>query len=211
MDYVHGFHLGRWASFVQQAHQRPDGGPGQLPWQLAVHICVQVLDALEYAHTLKGDGQPLYIVHRDVSPSNVLLDIEGRVLLADFGIAKSNAEEETRTITGTVKGKFSYMAPEILEGHPPEPSADVYATAVLLHSLAATSSVRRSPAPPSSACCTTRRAASTSSAPTFRPRSPTWWPGPSSSVPRSASRPPQSFGPDVGARSFRIPITVRAE
>jgi serine/threonine-protein kinase len=136
MDYVHGFHLGRWASFVQQAHLRPDGGAGQLPWQLAVHICIQVLDALEYAHTLKGsDGQPLHIVHRDVSPSNVLLDIEGRVLLADFGIAKSNAEEETRTTVGTVKGKFSYMAPEILEGHPPEPGADVYATAVVLHEV----------------------------------------------------------------------------
>jgi serine/threonine-protein kinase len=136
MDYVHGFHLGRWASFVQQAHLRPDGAQGQLPWQLAVHICIQVLDALEYAHTMKGqDGQPLHIVHRDVSPSNVLLDIEGRVLLADFGIAKSSAEEETRTTVGTVKGKFSYMAPEILEGHPPEPSADVYATAVVLHEV----------------------------------------------------------------------------
>jgi serine/threonine-protein kinase len=136
MDYVHGFHLGRWASFVQQAHLRADGRPGQLPWQLAVHIAIQVLDALEYAHTLKGpDGQPLHIVHRDVSPSNVLLDIEGRVLLADFGIAKSSAEEETRTTVGTVKGKFSYMAPEILEGHPPGPGADVYATAVVLHEV----------------------------------------------------------------------------
>ncbi len=136
MDYVHGFHLGRWASFVQQAHTLPDGAPGQLPWQLAVHIAIQVLDALEYAHTLKGqDGQSLHVVHRDVSPSNVLLDIEGRVLLADFGIAKSSAEEETKTTVGTVKGKFSYMAPEILEGLPPEPSADVYATAVVLHEV----------------------------------------------------------------------------
>ncbi|MBX7195356.1 MAG: protein kinase [Sandaracinaceae bacterium] len=137
MDYVHGFHLGRWASFVQQARQE-DGQPGQLPWQMAVHLCIQVLDALEYAHTLKAsDGSPLHIVHRDVSPSNVLLDIEGRVLLADFGIAKTAAmtEEETKTTVGTVKGKFSYMAPEILEGAPPEPSADVYATAVVLHEV----------------------------------------------------------------------------
>ena len=135
MDYVHGFHLGRWASFVQR--ERADGG-GQLPWQMAVHTCIQVLDALEYAHTLKGpDGNPLNIVHRDVSPSNVLLDVEGRVLLADFGIAKSSeiSEEETKTTVGTVKGKFSYMAPEILEGATPMPSADVYATAVVLHEV----------------------------------------------------------------------------
>jgi len=136
MDYVHGFHLGRWVSFMQQAHPRADGAPGQMPWQMAVHVCIQVLDALEYAHTLRAqDGSALHIVHRDVSPSNVLLDIEGRVLLADFGIAKTNAEEETKTTVGTVKGKFSYMAPEILEGATPEPSADVYATAVVLHEI----------------------------------------------------------------------------
>jgi serine/threonine protein kinase len=138
MDYVHGFHLGRWASFVQRERPLADGGSGQLPWQMAVHLCIQVLDALEYAHTLKApDGSPLHIVHRDVSPSNVLLDVEGRVLLADFGIAKSaeGGEEETKTTVGTVKGKFSYMAPEILEGAPPLPSADVYATAVVLHEV----------------------------------------------------------------------------
>jgi serine/threonine-protein kinase len=135
MDYVHGFHLGRWASYVQQSLAR-NGVAGQLPWQLTTHIIIQVLDALEYAHTLRGtDGQPLHVVHRDVSPSNVLLDIEGRVLLADFGIAKSAGEEETKTVVGTVKGKFSYMAPEILEGYPPEPSGDVYASAVVLHEI----------------------------------------------------------------------------
>lgn len=136
MDYVHGFHLGRWTSFVQQSQVRADGTLGQLPWQLTTHIIIQVLDALEYAHTLRGtDGQPLHVVHRDVSPSNILLDIEGRILLADFGIAKSAGEEETKTVVGTVKGKFSYMAPEILEGYPPEPSGDVYAAAVVLHEI----------------------------------------------------------------------------
>lgn len=135
MDYVHGFHLGRWTSFVQHS-QGADGTLGQLPWQLTTHIIIQVLDALEYAHTLRGtDGQPLHVVHRDVSPSNILLDIEGRILLADFGIAKSAGEEETKTVVGTVKGKFSYMAPEILEGYPPEPSGDVYAAAVVLHEI----------------------------------------------------------------------------
>jgi serine/threonine-protein kinase len=138
MDYVHGFHLGRWAAFFQRERPLADGGSGQLPWQMATHVCIQVLDALEYAHTLKGpDGNALNIVHRDVSPSNVLLDVEGRVLLADFGIAKSSevSEEETKTTVGTVKGKFSYMAPEILEGATPMPSADVYATAVVLHEV----------------------------------------------------------------------------
>lgn len=149
MDYVHGFHLGRWAAFVQRERGLREGEPGQLPWPIAVHVCIQVLDALEYAHTMKGpEGNALNIVHRDVSPSNVLLDVEGRVLLADFGIAKSSVgEEETKTTVGTVKGKFSYLAPEILDGAPPLPSADVYATAVVLHEVLVGRNEFRTPEP----------------------------------------------------------------
>src|SRR5690606_28025054 len=83
MDYVHGFHLGRWAAWLLAR--------GSLvPVVLAVEIVVRLLDALHYAHTATGvDGEPLRIVHRDVSPSNVLLDVAGHVRLGDFGIAES--------------------------------------------------------------------------------------------------------------------------
>ncbi|UJR81190.1 protein kinase domain-containing protein [Sandaracinus amylolyticus] len=130
MDYVHGFHLGRWASWTLQKR-------GDVPVVLAVQIVVQVLEALQYAHTLVGEGgEPLRIVHRDVSPSNVLLDTDGHVRLADFGIAQSGVDApDVKTATRTVKGKFSYMAPEILEGADPSPSSDAYAAAVVLHEI----------------------------------------------------------------------------
>ncbi|MDQ3035524.1 MAG: serine/threonine protein kinase [Myxococcota bacterium] len=130
MDYVHGFHLGRWASWM--LHQR-----GEVPVVLAVQVVVQVLEALQYAHSATGEGgEPLRIVHRDVSPSNVLLDVDGHVRLADFGIAQSGADApDVKTATRTVKGKFSYMAPEILEGGDPTPSGDVYSAAVVLHEI----------------------------------------------------------------------------
>ena len=130
MDYVHGFHLGRWAGWAQQTR-------GEVPVQVAVHVVCQVLDALHYAHTLQGpDGESLHIVHRDVSPSNVLIDVGGHVQLADFGIAQSQGDApDVKTSTRTVKGKFSYLAPEILEGAVPTPSSDVYSAAVVLHEV----------------------------------------------------------------------------
>lgn len=130
MDYVHGFHLGRWAGWTEQTR-------GEVPVAIAVHIVVQVLEALHYAHTLQGpDGEALDIVHRDVSPSNVLLDIGGHVRLADFGIAQSQADApDVKTTTRTVKGKFSYLAPEILEGGAPTAATDAYSSAVVLHEV----------------------------------------------------------------------------
>ncbi len=130
MDYVHGFHLGRWVSWMLKRRV-------EVPLVLAVQIVIQVLEALQYAHALTGDGnEPLRIVHRDVSPSNVLLDVDGHVRLADFGIAQSGADApDVKTTTRTVKGKFSYMAPEILDGGDPTPSGDVYSAAVVLHEI----------------------------------------------------------------------------
>lgn len=130
MDYVHGFHLGRWVSWMLKRRV-------EVPVVLAVQIVIQVLEALQYAHALTGDGgEPLRIVHRDVSPSNVLLDVDGHVRLADFGIAQSGADApDVKTTTRTVKGKFSYMAPEILDGGDPTPSGDVYSAAVVLHEI----------------------------------------------------------------------------
>jgi serine/threonine protein kinase len=130
MDYVHGFHLGRWAGWILK--NQPS-----VPVDITVHIVLQVLEALQYAHSLTGpDGESLRIVHRDVSPSNVLLDVSGYVRLADFGIAQSHGDApDVKTSTRSVKGKFSYMAPEILEGAEPTPGSDAYSAAVVLHEI----------------------------------------------------------------------------
>jgi len=128
MDYVHGFHLGRWQKFIKRAR-------GDFPAEIAIHIMVSVLRALHYAHTLKGpDGAGLNIVHRDVTPSNVLLDVEGHVKLADFGIAQMSTDR-TEVGNRAIKGKFPYLAPEILENAEPSPATDVYSAGVTLHEL----------------------------------------------------------------------------
>jgi len=129
LDYVHGFHLGRWNTYIQHVKKQ------SFPTELAIHIVLSVLRALHYAHTLLApDGEPINIVHRDVTPSNVLIDVEGHVKLADFGIAQMDTE---RTDAGSrsIKGKFPYLAPEILENADPSPASDVYSAGLVLHEL----------------------------------------------------------------------------
>ncbi|MDQ3038130.1 MAG: serine/threonine protein kinase, partial [Myxococcota bacterium] len=130
LEYASGYHLGRWAAYAQRAYGRVDV-------DLALHVVAQVLDALHYAHTRqRPDGRSLEIVHRDVSPSNVFLDGEGRVRLLDFGIARMTGETAAyRTDETTIKGKLAYVPPDVFEGAPPTASADVYAAAVVLHEL----------------------------------------------------------------------------
>lgn len=140
LDYVHGFHLGRWVRFMNVAH-------GRFPYELALHIVVQVLDALHYAHTLRDEhGQLLQIVHRDVTPSNVLLDVEGHVKLADFGIARMRTDAtEAGQGESLIKGKFPYLAPELLHGSEPTPVSDVYGCGVVLHEVLSGKNVFRAP------------------------------------------------------------------
>jgi serine/threonine-protein kinase len=128
MEYVHGFHLGRWHRFMRKT-KRP------FPVEIAIHAVVEVLRALHYAHMLKGpDRRPLNIVHRDVTPSNVLIDVEGHVKLSDFGIARTDTER-TAADDRTIKGKFPYLAPELLEDDEPSPASDVYSAGLILHEL----------------------------------------------------------------------------
>jgi serine/threonine protein kinase len=104
------------------------------PTDIALFIVMEVLKGLDYAHTLKRpDGQPLGIIHRDVSPSNVLLSFDGDVKMADFGIAKASTREKTET--GILKGKFGYMAPEQVTGVQIDSRADIFAIGIVLYEL----------------------------------------------------------------------------
>jgi serine/threonine-protein kinase len=129
LEYVHGYDLGRWHKYLTLAHQG-------MPYEFAIHVMAKVLDALHHAHTLTRDGKLLGIVHRDVSPGNVLLDLEGSIKLADFGIARMEHDlGEYRTQEGVFKGKLSYAAPELLQGSEAGPRSDVYSCGVVLYQL----------------------------------------------------------------------------
>jgi len=105
-----------------------------LPPELAAFIACHVLEALEYAHTaMSPGGQPLRVVHRDVSPSNILLTRRGHVKLADFGIARASSLGRTREIAqGTLKGKFGYMSPEQVRGEALDGRSDVFSMGIVL-------------------------------------------------------------------------------
>ncbi len=105
-----------------------------LPKNMAVHIISEVCKALEYAHNLKDrkSGQPLNIVHRDISPSNIMLTVEGSVKLIDFGIAKARNRIVQKTQTGFVKGKVAYMSPEQLEGKEATRQSDIFSLGTVL-------------------------------------------------------------------------------
>jgi serine/threonine protein kinase len=100
----------------------------------AVHVCAEVARALAYAHRFREGGAPAGLVHRDVSPQNVLVSYEGEVKLTDFGIARALGASEV-TAPGTIKGKLAYMAPEQARGENVDGRADVFAMGVMLWEL----------------------------------------------------------------------------
>ncbi len=127
MEYVRGRDL---VSVMRAQILRGPPDPG-----LAAYVMREVCRALAYAHSLVGDdGQALRLIHRDVSPSNVMISFDGAVKLLDFGIAKALADSsDNRTQTGTLKGKFGYMAPEQVEGRAIDHRADLFSAGVVLH------------------------------------------------------------------------------
>jgi serine/threonine protein kinase len=106
-----------------------------MPIAIALNIITQICDALDYAHNLNDEsGKPLGIIHRDVSPANIIIGEGGIAKLIDFGIAK--AASSAHTLAGTIKGKFSYMAPEYIDGFL-DSRADLFAVGIIAHELLA--------------------------------------------------------------------------
>jgi serine/threonine-protein kinase len=126
-EYVAGRNLGR---IIDQCFRR-DGRPPAL--ELTAYIAREVLKALDYAHKLEnGAGRPLKIVHRDVSPENIVVTGQGEVKLLDFGIVKAAEGRVTKTEIGMVKGNVSFMAPEQARGMDVDGRADLYSLALVL-------------------------------------------------------------------------------
>lgn len=131
MDYVAGTDLRELMGAVRRAEEA-------FPEILATHVLLQVARALAYAHA-KADigGAPLGIVHRDISPANVLVSWEGEIKLTDFGIARISQDGRVLTSAGMLRGKVPYMAPEQVEGQELGPESDVFSFGVLAYELLA--------------------------------------------------------------------------
>ncbi|NBD08091.1 serine/threonine protein kinase [Corallococcus silvisoli] len=111
-------------------------GMSALPIPVAVFIALEMCRGLHYAHTrTNGSGTPLGIVHRDISPDNVLLGYEGQVKIVDFGIAKAQLLRGFKTAPGVVKGKYLFFSPEQARGEDVDARTDVWATGVVLYEL----------------------------------------------------------------------------
>lgn len=129
LEHVDGADLG-----AIEGRARNRGQP--LPLPMCAWIVARVAEALHEAHSAidVGTRVPLKVVHRDMSPSNVLVSKTGDVKVADFGVARS-ALQQSRTATGVLKGKLSYMSPEQLEGESIDARSDIYSLGVVLHEL----------------------------------------------------------------------------
>jgi serine/threonine-protein kinase len=138
MEYVEGFDL-------NDLLRRCAREKVPLPWEMAVHVVRESLKGLDYAHRRTDDeGNPLGIVHRDVSPSNLLVSFEGEVKVCDFGIARANeviregpVGPREQHLDEALKGKAGYMSPEHARGETVDARADVFAAGIVLWELAA--------------------------------------------------------------------------
>jgi serine/threonine-protein kinase len=124
MEYVHGESLTRLAPLAR--------GPNPVPAAVAVSVMIGALQGLHAAHEATGDdGQLLDLVHRDVSPQNIIVGADGVARIADFGIAKATGRIQTTT-DGSVKGKIAYMAPEQISADPVDRRTDIFAIGIVL-------------------------------------------------------------------------------
>jgi len=124
MEYVQGETLAQLIRLARKQH-------ALLPLGITQRILCDALDGLHAAHTASAGGQPLNIVHRDVSPQNIMVGDNGVARVLDFGIAKAESRSQS-TRPGTVKGKFSYLSPEQIRGQPVDARTDVFSAGVVL-------------------------------------------------------------------------------
>lgn len=137
MEYVAGITL---ETILDLARER--GQPG-LPWPIAARIIASAAEGLDHAHKARdGEGRLLQLVHRDVSPSNIMVNWEGVAKILDFGIAKSQVAEDDsgsglkiRTGVGVLKGKLPYMSPEQLQGLELDARSDIFSLGSVLYEM----------------------------------------------------------------------------
>jgi serine/threonine-protein kinase len=130
MEYLEGESLGCLVHQARKSHRR-------LNPELAARIVLEVCTGLEYAHELTdAQGKSFHIVHRDVSPHNIIVLFSGKVKLVDFGIAKAKSQTH-HTISGTLKGKPTYMSPEQLRNKPVDARTDIFSIGVVFWELLA--------------------------------------------------------------------------
>jgi hypothetical protein len=125
MEWVDGLNLAQIGECMRESNSI-------LPLVVTAHIIGELARALGYAHNVTNEGAPVGVVHRDISPQNVLISVSGEVKLTDFGVARV-AHEDTSGLH--VKGKLRYMAPEQLAGHGSAATVDLYALGAVLHEL----------------------------------------------------------------------------
>lgn len=130
MEYIDGCNLKAIIEHFRQMGRR-------IPVKEAVYICMETCRGLSYAHELTDENnEPLHIVHRDISPPNILLSKRGEIKVTDFGLAKATTQLE-KTDPGVVKGKFSYLAPEAASGEGVDSRADIFALGIVLWEMIA--------------------------------------------------------------------------
>ncbi len=128
MEFVDGVNL---REMIQRCREINE----PLPEDIAVYIISEMCKGLDYAHAKKDmDGRPLGIVHRDISPQNILISFEGEVKVVDFGIAKA-AMNISHTTAGVLKGKITYMSPEQALGKPVDYKTDIFSVGLMLYEL----------------------------------------------------------------------------
>ncbi|MFH1811269.1 MAG: serine/threonine-protein kinase [Pseudomonadota bacterium] len=134
MEYVEGESLARFARAYLKL-QRERGGPKGMPIRECAAVVAEAAAGLHAAHELRGaDGEPLELVHRDVSPHNILVTYDGYVKLIDFGVAKARGRI-SHTQGSSVKGKVAYMSPEQIQAQPLDRRSDVFSLGIVLHEM----------------------------------------------------------------------------